>query len=187
MWLPLFSFIQPIWVPNKQSKVVLLKNSFSRRYSWKTWFCAVSHWAEIEMFENPNHTALSRTPRSVILRGAESNNFFFLSKTSITMTFRIYEYVMIFRKKFENILKIQKWLTLRRVRLHAMWYCAKSDSAQYNTVWSQGLPQIQKCLTLRGVLPGTILSLQASPCLHWEYYIFFKLYVYYCNIAQHFL
>ena len=72
---------------------------------------------EIEMAENPNlfntaeldsahcDTAPSRTPRSVILRGvrlrkvfacSESNNFFFYSKTFISMTFRIY--VMIFRK-----------------------------------------------------------------------------------------
>ena len=28
-----FSWIEPIWVPDKQSKIVLLKNSFSRRYS----------------------------------------------------------------------------------------------------------------------------------------------------------
>ena len=31
-----FSLIQPIWVPDKQSKMVSLKNSFSRRYLQKT-------------------------------------------------------------------------------------------------------------------------------------------------------
>ena len=56
------------------------------------------------------------------------------------MTFRIY--VMIFQKK---------------IRKHF------ENPKMANTVPS--LPQNQKCLTLRGVLPGTILSLQASPCL----------------------
>ena len=73
-------------------------------------------------------TAGSRTPRSVILRGvglrAVSNNFIWFSKTSISRTFRVF--VMIFRKYFENILKIEKWLTLRTV-----CYCTESPSKVY--------------------------------------------------------
>ena len=66
-FLAFFSLIQPIWVPDKQSKMVSLKNSFLRRYSQKTWLGAVWHCAEsdsaqyhtapsreIEISENPN-------------------------------------------------------------------------------------------------------------------------------------
>ena len=35
------SLIEAIWAPNEQSKMVLLKNSFSRRYSRNQWLCAV--------------------------------------------------------------------------------------------------------------------------------------------------
>ena len=174
-----FSLIQPIWVPDKQSKMVSLKNSFSRRYLQKTWLCAVWYCAELDSglvwsiwwyFENVSkniskikkwltlrrvrlhtvshwaesnsaqyHTARSQTPCSITLRGvrlcavwdyfgfsdisisrlctvwycAESNNFIWFSKTSISRTFRVY--MMIFRKCFENISKIENWLTLRRV------------------------------------------------------------------------
>ena len=86
--LDFFSWSDPIWVPDKQSKMVLLKNAFSWRYSRKTWLGAVlycTHWAE-------------------------STNLFWFSKTSIFRTFRIY--VMIFRKIVENISKIQNWLWL---------------------------------------------------------------------------
>ena len=82
---------------------------------------------ENEMSKNPK---LSNTAPSQTI-------FFWFSKTSISMTFRIY--VMILRKKFENILKIQKWLTLRWIRLRSVWYCAESDSAQYDTARSQQL------------------------------------------------
>ena len=87
------SLIQPIWVPDKQSKMVSLKNSFSRRYSRKTWLRAVWYCAESNnlfdfrklkfpgllgsmwwYFENRKmaNTARSRTPCSVILRGVNS-------------------------------------------------------------------------------------------------------------------
>ena len=98
-----FSWIEPIWVPDKQSKMVSLKNLFWRRYSQKTWLCAL-YWAEsdspqyytarsweIEMSKNPQlaNSARSRTLHSVILQGvqlrevlacAESNNFCYFQK-----------------------------------------------------------------------------------------------------------
>ena len=42
------SWIEPIWVTDKQSKMVFLKNSFSRRYRYtqKTWLRTLSHCAE---------------------------------------------------------------------------------------------------------------------------------------------
>ena len=109
-----------------------LKYSFLRRYSWKTWLRAVWYCAEldsaqyytaqireIKMSENPklSHTALSRTPHSVILRRvglhavshcAKSNNLIWFLKTSIFITFRVY--VMIFRKYLANISKIENGL-----------------------------------------------------------------------------
>ena len=80
-----FSWIEPIWVPDKQSKMVSLKNLFWRRYSQKTWLCAL-YWAEsdspqyytarsweIEMSKNPQlaNSARSRTLHSVILQGVQ--------------------------------------------------------------------------------------------------------------------
>ena len=136
------------------------------------WYCAESdpaqyHTAprrEIEMLENPklSKTARSQTLRSLILSDSAQCDtarsltpcsislrivklFFFLSKTYISMTFKIC--VMIFRKKFENISKIQKWLTLRRVQLRTVWYCTESDSAQCETAVSRTL----RSITLRGV------------------------------------
>ena len=123
------SLIQPIWFPDKQSKMVLLKNSFSWRYSqttwlWAVWYCLESDSAhcaqyhtaqcaeldsvqyhtaqsrEIQMSENPKK---SHTARSVILRRVKQ--FYLISKTSISRTFRVYK--MIFRKCFENISKIE--------------------------------------------------------------------------------
>ena len=129
-WIFFISWIEAIWAPDKQSKMVLLKNSFSRRYLQKTWYCTESDSAQY-------HTAPSPTPRSITLRRVG---------------------------KLKG-LKIQNCLTLRGVRLCAVWYCPKSDSAQYHTEQSQ----TRRSITLRGVLLGTILSLQASPCLQWEY------------------
>ena len=54
--------------------------------------------------------------------------------------------MIIFRKKLENILKIQKWLTLRRVQLRAVLYVLRRVGSQQlkftadpkvsNTAWS---------------------------------------------------
>ena len=104
--------------------------------------------------------------------------------------------------------KIQKSVTLR-----AVWYCAESN----NFIWFQKLQfpgllgsirwyfenvskifrkskmgntvqsRTPSSITLRRVLPRAILSFQASPCIDWEYKLFLKINVYYCNIAQHFL
>ena len=40
------SLIEAIWAPNEQSKIVLLKSSFSRRYSQNQWLRAVLACAE---------------------------------------------------------------------------------------------------------------------------------------------
>ena len=82
-------------------------------------------------------TALSLTPRSVILRRVKY--LFLFSKTSISMTFRFY--VMIFRNKIRKYFENPKM----------------SNTAQ-------SFPTLHS-ITLSRVLPGTILSLQASPCL----------------------
>ena len=105
-------------------------------------------------FENLKmaNSAPSPTPSSFTLRRVKQ--FFGFSKTSISRTFKIY--VMIFRKKIRKYLENQKMdntapsptprsVILCQVRLRAVWYCAKSDSVQYDTARSQ------KCLTLRGV------------------------------------
>ena len=107
-----------------------------------------------------------------------------------------------------NDRKSKKSLTLR-----AVWYCAESN----NFIWFQKLQfpgllgsirwyfenvskifrkskmgntvqsRTPSSITLRRVLPRAILSFQASPCIDWEYKLFLKINVYYCNIAQHFL
>ena len=85
--------------------------------------------------------------------------------------------MMIFQKKFEYFSKIQNWLTLRGVVLRTGYHCtestilfsedpkvtntAESDSAQTSTARSRTLHSV----SLRGFLPGTILCVQASPCL----------------------
>ena len=113
-----FSLIQPNWVPDKQSKMVSLKIRFREDIRKKRDYARCD-------------TAQSRTLRSITLRrvgklkcpkiqnrltlrrvGLRAVCCRFL-KTSISRTFRVY--VMIFRKCFENISKIEKWLTLRRV------------------------------------------------------------------------
>ena len=121
------SLIQPIWFPDKQSKMVLLKNSFSWRYSqttwlWAVWYCLESdsahcaqyHTAQswtlfsitlrvVGKFKWPKIQKKSHTARSVIL--SRVKQFYLISKTSISRTFRVYK--MIFRKCFENISKIE--------------------------------------------------------------------------------
>ena len=58
-----------------------------------------------------------------------------------------------------------------------------SDYAQANTERSKEIKfsKIQNCLTLRGVLPASLLSLHASPCLEREYNFFFFI----CELLQH--
>ena len=51
------SWIKPIWVPDKHSKMVSLKNSYSRKYSRKTWLRAV--WYCLESDFAQYHTARS--------------------------------------------------------------------------------------------------------------------------------
>ena len=147
--------------------MVSMKNLFSQKYSQKTWLCAQYHTAwssEIEMSKNPklSNTARSWTSRSVILRGVKQ--FFWFSKTYMSMTFRIY--VMIFGKKSKIFRKSKNGQ-----------HCAESDSAQFDAAPSPTLPSQQLEFTadpkVREVLPGTILSLQAPPCLQWEYFFFF--------------
>ena len=129
------------------------------------WYCArvglraVSHCAEsdptqyhtapsreIEMSENPklSNTARSWTPRSVILHRVgllavlactKSNNFLLFDFRKLIFPWLL-ESMWWY---FEKISKIQKWLTLHRVRVHAVWYCTESDFAQYNTERSQQL------------------------------------------------
>ena len=86
--------------------------------------------------------------------------------------------------------------TLCRLKLHRV------DSVQANTarsetfffyeyIWEtwwffKKIAQIQSWPTLRGVLPATIFSLQASRCFDKEKYFFFFKYENYFNIAQHF-
>ena len=83
-----FSWIELIWVPDKLSKMVLLKNSFSRRYSQKTWQRAVWYCAR-------RRVGKLKCP------------------------------------------KIQNCLTLRRVGLCVVRYCAESDSAECDAAPSQ--------------------------------------------------
>ena len=108
-------------------------------------------------------TLRSQTPCS--FSTASSQTIFLFSKTSISMSFRIY--VKIFRKKFEKISKIQKWLTLR-----AVWYCAESESAQYGTARSQLLKftadpkvsNIARSQTPRSVILGRVWLCAVSHC-----------------------
>ena len=63
------SWIEAIWAPNKQSKMVLLKNSFSWRYLRNQWLCAVLACAESDSAEA--NTARSPTPCRLTLRGVK--------------------------------------------------------------------------------------------------------------------
>ena len=127
----LSSLIQPIWVPDKQ-KIFAKNVTPCSVILCRVGLRAVSHCAasgnwNVRKIQNCL-TLRSQTPCS--FSTASSQTIFLFSKTSISMSFRIY--VKIFRKKFEKISKIQKWLTLR-----AVWYCAESESAQYGTARSQ--------------------------------------------------
>ena len=146
-----------------------LKSLFLRIYSLKTWLGAVWYWAELDSAQyhtvpSPkiqNCLTLRGVGLSAVLYCAKSDysthsvslrrvKQFFLrfSKTYISMTFRIY--VMIFREKnrkyFENPRlantapsPTRRSVILCRVQLRPVWYCAKSDSAQYNIEQSQKL------------------------------------------------
>ena len=57
-----FSWIKAIWAPDKQAKMVLLNNSFSRRYSQKIGLSAVLAYTELNSTQA--NTAQSRTLRS---------------------------------------------------------------------------------------------------------------------------
>ena len=71
----LFYESKPSGPPDKQATMVLLKNSFSRRYSRKIRLRAVLACAEskIEIFANPKlaNTARSQTLRRLTLRGVK--------------------------------------------------------------------------------------------------------------------
>ena len=68
-WHFFISWIEAIWAPDKQAKMVLLKSSFSRRNSRKIRLRAVLDCAEskIEIFANPKlaNTARSQTNFSI--------------------------------------------------------------------------------------------------------------------------
>ena len=55
-----FPWTEPTWTPDKQAKMVLLKDSFSRRYSWNT----VSDFAQTNI-------ARSQTPHRLTMHGVE--------------------------------------------------------------------------------------------------------------------
>ena len=133
-----FSWIKPIWVPDKQSKIISSKNSFSKIFMKNVTprsvtLCGVgklkcpkiqmvSHCAESDSVKH--HTARSPTPSSI------SNflifNFFF--RNIITKTLKVLEIEVFF-----NQLKL-------------------FDSAKCDTVWSPTLCSI----TLRGVWLRTV-------------------------------
>ena len=69
------SWIEAIWAPNKQSKMVLLKNSFSRRYSRNQWLravlaCAESNFSNFK-FEYLRENKFLRKTILVCLSGAQ--------------------------------------------------------------------------------------------------------------------
>ena len=141
-----FSWIEPIWVNDKQSKKVLLKKSLSWRYSQKTWLRAVWYCTALSrtLRSAQYYTAPSLTPRSITLRQVgkkemsenpklsntawsptqrtEPNYFYFYFQKHIfpwLLEFMWFNFEKI-QKYFEN----PKWLTLHRVRPSAVWYCA---------------------------------------------------------------
>ena len=65
----IISWIEAIWAPNKQSKMVLLKNSFLRRYSQNQWLHTVLACTESDSPQA--NTARSRTPLRLTLCGVE--------------------------------------------------------------------------------------------------------------------
>ena len=97
-FLQFFFMNRTIWIPDKQSKMVLLKYLFSWRYSQKTWLRAVWYCAESDSTQY--HTAPSPTPGSITLR----------------------------RVRKLKCPKIQNCLTLCGVGLGAVWYCAESNN-----------------------------------------------------------
>ena len=70
-----------------------------------------------------------------------------------------------------------RWLTLRGVSELVFFYPKVNNTKRSRTLHK---------LTLCGVLPASILSLQASPCLEKEYEILKKLYVNYFRIDKFF-
>ena len=69
----LISWMRAIWAPGKQANVLLLKNSFSWRYSRKIRLHAVLAWAESGSAQA--NTARSRTLRRLTLCGVKNWNF----------------------------------------------------------------------------------------------------------------
>ena len=156
-----FSWIEPIWVRDKQSTMLLLKSLFLRIYSQKTWLGAVWYWAELDSVQY--HTVPSpKIQNCLTLRGVGLSAVRYCAKSDYSthsvslrrvkpffLDFRklIFPWLLesmwwYFEKKIENISKIQDWLTLRQVRLGAVWYCAESNSAQCDTAPSQTLRSI---------------------------------------------
>ena len=101
-----FSWIEPIWVPDKQSTMVSLKIRFRGDIQKKRGLCAVWYFAKLDSAHC--HTAPSGTLRSTTLRH--------VGKLKCS--------------------KNQNCLTLHTVRLRAVGYCGESDLAQCDTVRS---------------------------------------------------
>ena len=83
---------------------------------------------------------------------------------------------------FKIFLKIQNWLTLRGVRLHAGYYCAELDSEQTNTAQSQQMsfsenPKVAN--TVRSQSFAVIKFVSAGLSLPWKRILIFS------NICEH--
>ena len=100
--------------PWETAKRVLLKDSFSRRYSEIDSAQAYTARSQkIKLAEIQNWLTLRGVRLCAGLHCMESNKYFRFLNVFISREFRIH--MMIFRKKLEYFSKIQNWLTLRRV------------------------------------------------------------------------
>ena len=125
-WHLFISWIKPIRAPDKQAKMVLLKNSFLPRYSRKIRLRAVLACAksEIFIFENSKlaHTARSQPKKiyfqkSQFPRNIGSILWYFKKKSKISENLKLPYTAQSWQL---NLPQIQKSLTLRGVRLRAV-------------------------------------------------------------------
>ena len=98
------SWKEAIWAPDKQANMVLLKKSFSRRYSQKIRLRAVLACTELN----------SAQANSAQDNSAESNKFFRFSNIFISREYRIH--MKIFQKNL-NIFRKSKLDNTARVRV----------------------------------------------------------------------
>ena len=154
-----FSWIKPIWVPDKQSKIISSKNSFSKIFMKNVTprsvtLCGVgklkcpkiqmvSHCAESDSVKH--HTARSPTPSSMYKSFFDFQIFFLeISSQRPLKSWKLKFFLINW-----NCLTPPS-VILCEVQLCAVSHCAESDSAQCETIldfWTFQFPDSAQCDT----------------------------------------